>query len=93
MPTASPIMTASTGVVELMSVAAAARRMPSMPVPTPREAATSGAPAARTEPKVTSRTTAAMTTPTSSVPEMPMPTFWPMLPPSWMSTAGSAAWA
>ena len=43
-------MTASTGVVELMEVALAASRMPSMPTPTPMKAATSGAPAATTEP-------------------------------------------
>ena len=43
MPTASPIMTARTGVVELMSVMLAAARMPSMPTPTPTAAAMSGA--------------------------------------------------
>ena len=66
--------------VELMSVMLAVARMPSMPTPTPTAAATSGVPAAAREPKVMSRTIAAMATPTSSTAEIPIPTSWSMLP-------------
>ena len=91
MPTASPIMTARTGVVELMSVKLAVARMPSMPTPTPTAAAMSGVPAATREPKVMSRTIAAMATPTSSTAEMPIPTSWSMLPLRWTVRDGSMA--
>ena len=62
-----------------------------MPTPTPMKAATSGAPAATTEPKVASRTTAAIPTPMSSVGPSPISALSPMVPPSWMVRSGSPA--
>lgn len=93
MPTARPIMTASTGVVELTSTTLATTKMPSIPAATPMKAAISGAPAARTEPKVMNRTIAAMTTPMSSTTLSPRLTEAPIEPESWILNCGSAFWA
>ena len=73
MPTARPIMTASTGVTEFTSTRAAATRIASIPVPTPMRALTMGAPAVVSDLKVPSSTMAAMRTPSSSVADRAMP--------------------
>ena len=67
MPTASPIMEASTGVISLMSSETSVPSWTSMsPMPTPTIAEISGMPAATTEPKVTRRTRAATARPSNS---------------------------
>ncbi len=67
MPTASPIISASTGVLALRSTTPDSAVMPAMPMPTPTSAVSRGSPAAISEPNVTTSTMAAMTTPMPSV--------------------------
>lgn len=66
MPTASPIIIASVEVVDPRSRTLASAVMVETPMPTPMSAVSSGSPAATSEPKVTTRTRPAMTTPTIS---------------------------
>ena len=66
MPTARPIIVASIGVLEPMSVNAVIAVTPVMPRPTPKIAVMIGMPAAIAEPNVSSSTTSAMPMPISS---------------------------
>ncbi len=67
MPTASPSMRASMGVVEVISANAVVTNSPAIVTPTPMIAMTSGMPAAAREPSVKSSTMKAMSTPIASV--------------------------
>ena len=90
MPTASPIIVASIGVVEPMSVKAVIAVMPVMPRPTPNIAESTGTPAATRDPKVRTRTSSATPMPISSdvpptsgtAPVMPAPLASTCSPPS-----------
>ncbi len=66
MPTARPIIIARVEVVEPRSRTFASAVIEETPMPTPMIAVSSGSPAATSEPKVTTRTKPAMTTPTIS---------------------------
>ena len=66
----------------------AATSMPSIPMATPVAAVRRGAPAATTDPRVTIRTMAAMTRPSSSVADMPIDVELPMLAPRWTVRSG-----
>ena len=67
MPTASPSIRASKGVVEEIVASPVAPKISAMVRATPSSAVISGMPAARNEPRVKKRTTMATATPTSSV--------------------------
>ena len=67
MPTASPNMTASRGVVALMVKKLAIRKRMAIETPTPLSAVISGRPAASRVPRVKMRTMSATTTPRASV--------------------------
>ena len=67
MPTARPIISASTGVFEFSSSEPDASMIPAIPMPTPISAVSSGIPAASSEPNVMISTTAATATPRPSV--------------------------
>ena len=67
MPTASPIISARTGVFALSSRNPDAVVMPAMPMPMPTSAVSSGSPAASSDPNVITRTSAATSTPRISV--------------------------
>ena len=71
MPTASPSINASMGVVDVSSANAVTKKMPAIETPTPIIAIMSGMPAASSEPSVSSSTTKAMITPIASVGLMP----------------------
>ncbi len=100
MPTARPIITASTGVIELTSVNAVMNTTISEPMAMPTTAVISGRPAATSEPKVITRTAAAMVMPmisdvalTATGSIMPGPiasTFMPASRPICM--ASNSAW-
>lgn len=60
-------MSASVSVADEIVTTAESERTPATPMPTPSSAVRMGIPAASSEPKVTSRTSSATTTPTSSV--------------------------
>ena len=66
MPTASPSISPRTGVVLLRVMKPVRVVMAAAPMPTPRNAVSSGSPAAASEPNIASRTIAATTTPSSS---------------------------
>ena len=67
MPTASPSMIASSGVVEETVVSPVAAKISITVSPTPSRAVINGIPAARREPRVSHRTIRAITTPSPSV--------------------------
>ena len=66
MPTARPSIVESDVAVDVRSVKPLARVIPSMLVPTPMIAVSSGRPAASSEPNVTVRTSMAISTPRAS---------------------------
>lgn len=96
MPTARPIIIASVEVVEPRSRTLASAVIVETPMPTPMRAVSSGSPAAISEPKVMTRTTAAMATPMISVAPVsgitwsaspPISTFIPLLRASWPTSS------
>ena len=67
MPTASPSITASIGVVELMLARRVRSSMTAMVTPTPVTAVSNGSPAATREPSTSVSTTSATPNPAASV--------------------------
>ena len=101
MPTARPIIEASTGVLEPTSVNAVIAVTPLMPRPTPNIAVTIGRPAATREPNVRSRTASATAMPISSEEpcvsvstSVPEPLASTVSPPAraWSMASSSASW-
>ncbi|CAM5434536.1 hypothetical protein SALBM311S_04731 [Streptomyces alboniger] len=82
MPTARPIINASVEVVSPRSRALARAVMVETPIPTPMIAVSSGSPAATSEPRVTTRTTAAMARPMTSPTAPGSAPAWSASPPT-----------
>ncbi len=82
MPTARPIMSASSGAELETVVNAESIMIAPITIPTPSRALISGIPAASSEPKVMTSTTPAKTTPNTSVTVMPTLLSWKTCPPN-----------